>query len=50
MCTDFWRSIERVGIENWLDHDQALRGILSVELVAIVGTLIRTVVEHLQEL
>ena len=45
-----WRAIEGVCIEDGLDHDEALCHILLVELVAIVGGLIRTVVEHLQEL
>ena len=48
--TDLWRSTEGIGIEDWLYHDEALGDILSVQLVAVVGTLIRTVVEHLQEL
>ena len=45
-----WRAIEGVCIEDGLDHDEALCHVLLVEFVAIVGGLIRTVVEHLQEL
>ena len=48
--TNLWRAIEGVCIEDGLDHDQALCHVLLVELVAIVGGLIWTVVEHLQEL
>lgn len=48
--TYFWWSTEGVSIENRLYHDQRLGDVLSVQLVAIVGALIRAVVEHLQEL
>ena len=43
-------SIERVGVENRLYHHQRLSDILTIEFVTIVGTLVRAVVEHLEEL
>ena len=43
------RAVEGVGIEDGLDHDQTLRHIFLVQLVAVVRGLVRTVVEHLQE-
>ena len=47
---DLWRTVEGVGVEDGLDHDQALGHVLLVELVPVVGGLVGTVVEHLQEL
>ena len=44
------RSTEGVGVDYRLDHDQALGHVLPVELVAVVGTLVGTVVEHLEKL
>ena len=44
------RSIERVGVEDGLHHHQRLSDIFTVELITIVGTLVRAVVEHLEEL
>ena len=45
-----WWSTEGVGIEDGLYHYQRLSDVLPHQLVAIVGTLIRAVVEHLQKL
>lgn len=44
-----WRAVERVRVEDGLDHDERLRQVLSHELMPIVGRLIGTVIEHLQE-
>lgn len=44
-----WGAVEGVGVEDWLDHDEGLGQVLPVELVAVVGALVRTVVEYLQE-
>ena len=43
------RPVEGVGVEDGLDHDERLSQILPHELVPVVGALIGTVVEHLQE-
>lgn len=42
-------AIEGVGVQDRLDHDEGLGQVLPVEMVSVIGTLIRTVVEHLQE-
>lgn len=42
-------AVEGVSIQDRLDHDKGLGQVLPVELVAVVGALVRTVVEHLQE-
>ena len=47
--THLWRSMERVGVEDGLDHDERLGQVLPHEVVPVVGRLVRTVVEHLQE-
>ena len=44
------RAVEGVGVEDGLDHDQTLGHVFPVQLVAVVRGLVRTVVEHLQEL
>ena len=49
VCVYFRRPVEGVGVEDGLDHDQRLGLVLPHELVAVVGRLIRTVVEHLEE-
>ena len=41
--------MERVGVEDGLDHDERLGQVLPHEVVPVVGRLVRTVVEHLQE-
>lgn len=46
---DLGGSVEGVGVENGLDHDERLGQVLPVEVVSVVGALVRTVVEHLQE-
>lgn len=46
---DLWWSVEGVRVEDWLDHDQGLGQVLSHKVVPVVGGLIWTVVEHLQE-
>lgn len=47
--TNLRRAMERVGVENGLDHDEWLREVLPHKVVSVVGRLVRTVVEHLQE-
>ena len=42
-------SVERVRVQHRLDHDEGLRQVLPVEVMSVIRTLIRTVVEHLQE-
>lgn len=42
-------AVEGVSVQDRLDHDEGLGQVLPVELVAVVGTLVRTVVEHLQK-
>lgn len=42
-------AVEGISIQDWLDHDEGLSQVLPVELVAVVGALVRTVVKHLQE-
>lgn len=53
LCFSVWvylrRAVEGVGVQHRLDHDQGLGQVLSVEVVSVVGTLVRTVVKHLQE-
>lgn len=44
-----WRAVERVGVEDGLYHYERLRQILTHEMMPVVGRLIRTVIEHLQE-
>lgn len=46
---DLWWSIEGVGVEDGLDHDEGLRQVLPDKVVPVVGRLVRAVVEHLQE-
>lgn len=43
------RSVEGVGVEDGLDHDEGLSQVLSVEVMSVVGALVWAVVEHLQE-
>ena len=45
-----WRAVEGVGIEDGLDHDEALSHVFPVEFVAIVRALVGAVVEDLQKL
>lgn len=42
-------AVEGVSVQDWLDHDEGLGQVLPVELVAVVGALVRTVVEHLEK-
>lgn len=42
-------AVEGVSVQDRLDHDEGLGQVLPVELVAIVGALVRAVVKHLQE-
>ena len=46
----FRRSLETVAVEDRLDHDETLSEVLSVETASVERSLIRTVVEDLQEL
>ena len=46
----FGRSVEGVGVEDGLDHDQGVGHILLVQTVAVERSLVRAVVEILQEL
>lgn len=41
--------MERVGVQDGLDHDERLGQVLLDKVVSVVGTLIWAVVEHLQE-
>ena len=43
-------AVEGVGVEDRLDHDQRLSHVFPVQLVPVVGALVRTVVEDLKEL
>lgn len=47
--THLWRPVEGVGVEDRLNHDEGLSQVLPVEVMSVVGALIRTVVEDLQE-
>lgn len=47
--TDLWWSVEGIRVEDRLDHDQGLGQVLSHKVVPVIGGLIWTVVEHLQE-
>lgn len=47
--THLWRPVEGVGVENRLDHNESLGQVLPVEVVPVVGALVRAVVEDLQE-
>lgn len=53
MCTQVYRylrrTVEGVGVEHRLDHDERLRQVLPVEVMSVIRALVRTVVEHLQE-
>lgn len=44
-----WRAVERVGVEDGLYHYERLCQILTHKMMPVVGRLIRTVIEHLQE-
>lgn len=44
-----WWSMERIGVENGLDHDEGLGQILSGKMVSVIRRLIRTVVKHLKK-
>lgn len=44
------RPVERVRVEDGLDHDERLRELFDEQVVAVVGCLVRAVVEHLKEL
>lgn len=44
-----WRAVERVRVEDGLYHYQRLRQILTHKMMSVVGRLVRTVIEHLQE-
>ena len=41
----FWRAVERIGVQNRLDHNKRVGDILVVQPVTVKGSLIRTVVE-----
>lgn len=44
-----WRAVERVWVEDGLYHYQRLCQILTHKMMSVVGRLVRTVIEHLQE-
>lgn len=44
-----WGSMEGVGIENGLDHDEGLGQVLPGKVVSVIGRLVGTVVEHLKK-
>ena len=44
------RPVERVRVEDGLDHDERLRELFDKQIVTVVGCLVRAVVEHLKEL
>ena len=50
VASHLWGTTEGVGVEDGLDHHQRLSHVFSVELVAVVRTLVWTVVENLEEL
>lgn len=49
MFPDLRRSVEGVGVEHGLDHDEGLGQVLPVEVVSVVGAFIRTVVKDLKK-
>lgn len=44
-----WRAVERVRVEDGLYHYEWLCQILTHKMMPVVGRLVRTVIEHLQE-
>lgn len=45
----FWRPVEGVGVQAWLDHDQGVGAVLFVQNVPVIRGLVGGIVEYLSE-